>query len=413
MIEASQKISKETSCFYIFDLDSIEKKIADFKNAWKSFFPRFKFCYSYKTNSIPFITQLIHQNGGGAEVVSGTELKWALSDGFKGKQILFDGPVKTKDELVLACQEGVRIQLDSMEEIKILSRMKEYSPCCSIRLSVPYKKLGFSRFGFGLEDLETIFSMASQAKIPIQGLHIHIGSNINDPQKYIEALKIYKDTFKTFYTDSSIKWLDIGGGYPAESKKGSEPLISISVFAEQIFQFLNNECYLNLKNVEFITEPGRHLVEDDGFLYCQVATIKKRNHRNIAILNTGTNYVRSIQNWTHPLYRLRDDSNHSEEEIIYDLYGSNCFELDLFKQDFRCKRSLEIGEGLLIGSCGGYDIPSTNPWIRPLPPIYGIYKDTLMNLRSSQTACELGMLFGRNHQNPSRIEQSLELASHG
>jgi diaminopimelate decarboxylase len=388
------KIAQNEELFYFFDLNAVENRIITFKNTWEEYFSNFKFHYSYKTNALPAITEIIYRQGGGAEIVSGTELSWAIEDGFEGQNIVFDGPVKTELELQQAVTAGVRIQIDSYAEVEHLLKMSTEAlskATFSFRLAVLYKDSEFSRFGFQLEEVESLFKKVKNTPIKFSGLHMHVGSNVNDPNVYLQALNHYKNVIKDFYNSNQLKWLDIGGGYPCHSKKDARPLHSIRDFAKGVYDFFI-ESDLNPHRIELITEPGRHFVEDFGFLYCQVAALKMRNEKNIAILNTGTNFVRSVQNWLHPISILPRKKS-SLGNYLYDIYGCNCFEKDVMKLNFQSTHQLEVGDGVLFGSCGGYDIPSSNPWIRPLPPIYGIYGNEIIELRKTQTNKELRQLF--------------------
>lgn len=83
--------------FYLLDLDGVERALTTLRNAWEEVFGSVGIAYSFKTNSLSSLTRRLRALGCMAEVVSGTELGWALRDGFS--DILFDGPVKTQAEL--------------------------------------------------------------------------------------------------------------------------------------------------------------------------------------------------------------------------------------------------------------------------------------------------------------------------
>src|SRR5262245_42926780 len=66
-------------------------------------------CYSLKANSNLAIARTIASLGGGADIVSGGELRRALTAGFDPKHIIFSGVGKTKDELALAIKKNIRL----------------------------------------------------------------------------------------------------------------------------------------------------------------------------------------------------------------------------------------------------------------------------------------------------------------
>jgi diaminopimelate decarboxylase len=143
--------------------------------------------------------------------------------------------------------------------------------------------------------------------------------------------------------------------------------------------------------LRFITEPGRCLTEDYGYLISKVEVSKRRNNREILVLNVGSNFIRSINNWYHPVELLDSSLSELEHKKVCDIYGANCFESDLLKLDIQVPHTDDsmVGKKVIIGSAGGYDIPSTNVWTRPLPPIFGIYQDKVCQIRLAQTVSEM------------------------
>ena len=79
--------------------------------------------YSYKTNYLPILLKEISKLGGYAEVVSRIEYDLALKIGVDPKKIIFNGPLKSQDDIAVALKEGSIINLDSFYEIEMV---KEY-----------------------------------------------------------------------------------------------------------------------------------------------------------------------------------------------------------------------------------------------------------------------------------------------
>lgn len=407
MIDARIKCVANIICdahptpFYLIDLDSINLKITQFRDVFKKYFPYFKIAYSYKTNALKAVAQLIARLGEGAEVVSGTELEWALLDGFASHDIYFDGPVKFSSELEKAILKSVNIQTDSLDELKLLidiAKTHQRTPPLSLRLSTKYKGLKDSRFGLSSAEFRQAWHLVAEQGFSINGLHFHVGSNVNDPKQYIEALFSYKEEISLLLNDASQeaqppqKWIDVGGGFPAFSfSRGGTPT-PIENYAREI-----RTCFsdLGFSPTQFclITEPGRCLTEDYGYLIAEIAVTKNRNGRDLAILNAGSNLVRSITNWYHPAECLKTVEHENAKSVVYDVYGANCFESDLFKQEMAIDiDESAIGTKLIFGSAGGYDIPSTNVWTRPLPPIFGILNNEICELRKAQGVHEVRSL---------------------
>lgn len=378
--------------FYLIDLDQIINSLNSFIQEWEKKFKHFRVAYSYKSNSLKAITQGFAKQGISAEVVSGCELKWALEDGFKPQDIFFDGPLKTKQELEFAVQNHVNIQVDSLDELKILIAVYDYMnirPHISLRLSTTYRNTKKSRFGFIKEEVLLAQKLLINHGIDLKGIHIHLGSNLTDSTLGFHELKHYEDlilpiikaTHKPF-------WIDIGGGYPAKSVSKTGSITPLSAFVNHVEAFFK-EHHLFDKNIELITEPGRCLVEDHGYLLTSVHVKKKREDRQLLIVDAGIHLVKSIGSWHHPIILLNEKSSNDNQKLLFDVCGSNCFESDLFIKDLEVNQGVEIGDYIAIGSSGGYDIPSSNAWIRPLPAIYGILNDEIVLIRQPQDPDEV------------------------
>ena len=141
---------RPTTPFYFIDVDAIAAEASAMKAAFDGAFDDCGIAYSYKTNAAKCITTTLRDIGLHAEVVSGSEIRLALTDGYTPERIFFDGPLKALDELQLAVNLGVRIQLDSAAEAEAIATAASRSdqPArISLRGSVR-RGLGWSRFGF-------------------------------------------------------------------------------------------------------------------------------------------------------------------------------------------------------------------------------------------------------------------------
>ena len=365
---------KEEGPLYLLDFTGMENSVKSIKEAFSSEFPKTKIAYSFKTNGLKAVTQLMRSLGLAAEVVSGAELEWAIQDKFEPENIFFDGPIKTKSELIHAARIGVNIQVDSLEEIASLNDMLDNENSklsLSARLSVPYNTKYNSRFGFTKKELKEARQLLQSKGCDFKGIHIHIGSNINSLPRYKDAFLSCIDILREMWP--TIKWLDIGGGFPANSciREEGEKLLTYTDFAQCISKILKKNK-LGMEGKDLIIEPGRCLVEDHGYLLAKVKVVKKRDERKIAITNAGLHLMKSMHSWYHPI-RFLEKANASNRFSCYEVYGSNCFESDLLDEGLQGPEDLSEGDWLVIGSAGGYDMHNSNIWTRPSPPVFGYF----------------------------------------
>tara|TARA_B110001454_G_C12723278_1_gene436242 strand:- start:37859 stop:39061 length:1203 start_codon:yes stop_codon:yes gene_type:complete len=356
--------------FYVMDSSMIESRATEFKKSF-SLFPSVSFFYSYKTNSLKDVAQKMKSLGYGAQVVSGDELECALLDGHLGKNIVFDGPVKKESEIRLAIENGVTIQLDSFfewQEIKRLfpDRLKEIK--LGLRLAHVFEKNQISRFGFNSEEFHLVYEDIYKSGAVVSGVHFHVGSNLTHIESYLIELDRYVDVIKKVVRGKTdgMPWINLGGGFPALSNREGKALPDFTQWSLRLLTHLTSKG-LNPNSFTLALEPGRNFVEDAGYLFCQVVTLKHRAGENILVLDTGLNHVHSFHSWQHRIFPLQHKTSGAEK--IYKVYGSNYFESDLFHLGLPVVDA-EPGDWFVITNVGGYDIPSINPWTRKHPAIY-------------------------------------------
>jgi len=369
--------------FLLFDFDGIKSAVARFQAAWNSCFPQLKVAYSYKTNSLRAVCQFMGSLGLSAEVVSGAEFKFALSDGFAGEDVLFDGPLKTVEELNLALTHGASIQIDSLDELRdaigIIEERRLAKPRLSLRLAAPYKG-GWSRFGLTKEEFYVALELLGDHAIALSGIHLHVGSNLESANQHIEALEYYRDELKLLIANAqTLPSIDIGGGYPARSHRANGPVPRIEDFARTIAAAMERLGFDD-KAFQLVVEPGRCLVEDFGYLVSPVQVRKTRGDKGVLVVEAGIHLVRSLNSWRHGVAFLRQ----SEESQAYDVYGSNCFESDLFKKDLVGPKDIKRGDLIIVNEVGGYDIPSANVWTRESPAVFSVFEGKIGLVRERQ-----------------------------
>src|SRR5688500_4894319 len=106
--------------FFVVDLNEFERNFFEFRDAFRNIYPRSQIAYSYKTNYMPRLCQLVNAWGGYAEVVSRMEYDLARKIGVPLDRIVFNGPYKTADDIATALQGRSLLNLDSPYQIDIL-----------------------------------------------------------------------------------------------------------------------------------------------------------------------------------------------------------------------------------------------------------------------------------------------------
>ena len=111
--------------------------------------------WSYKTNYISAVCNILHQEGSLAEVVSAFEYEKARALGVPGEMIIFNGPNKSRAILERAVAEGAQIHLDHLDELNLVEAVaaaqgRKARVALRLNFDTGYSE-PWSRFGFNLE----------------------------------------------------------------------------------------------------------------------------------------------------------------------------------------------------------------------------------------------------------------------
>jgi diaminopimelate decarboxylase len=393
---------------YIVHEERLRENYVRINTAFKSRYSEVEIYYSYKTNCIPAVLEVLHESGAKAEVISGYELWLALKLGVHPDSIIFNGPNKTDNELLTAIKHGIKlINADSISEIARINQIADKlgtKANVGVRICPGIVPKGMnpgtatgskkSHFGVDLESGEALEAFEKAAKannINILGMHCHIGSGVKDTKPYMKAvekmLKLAAEIKNKLQVD--VQYLDLGGGYgtpchqdmsglqflsylifnrmPTTPSPESTP--TIDHFAEKITQTIKNCCReYDLTEPNLIIEPGRYLTGDTQVLLLRVGGIKERKGLTKYVLTDGGMFSTSLMVWVeyHKVFVANKMS--AEDYEKYMIFGRVCTTADWLYKNIKLSK-LEINDVLAVMDTGAYFIPTSSNFSYPRPPI--------------------------------------------
>jgi len=348
-----------------------------------------------KANSNLAICYSLIKEGCGLDIVSGGELYKALKIGCPSKRIVYASVGKKSDEIVEGIRRGILLfNVESIPELSLIDELAgkmNKKIDVSIRLNpqirIPthdYIATANEETKFGL-DFGTARDIFLNRKIfknlNLCGLHIHIGSQITQPQPFVKAIEkvvLFIEELKELKID--LKWLNIGGGLGITYK--DERPQTAKEFSKKILPLIRD---LNLK---IILEPGRFIVGNSGILVTRIIYIKETPHKNFIICDAGMNdLIRpALYGAYHQIIPLELSKNKKRK---YDIVGPLCESADFLGKD-RILFSPKEGDFLAIMGAGAYGFSmSSNYNSRPRCSEVLVIKNNFYIIRKAENYRDL------------------------
>ena len=373
---------------YVYDTKLIRERARGFKETFESLGVKAEVAYASKAFSCIAIFQVMKEEGLSLDVVSGGELFTALKAGFPPERIHFNGNNKSREELMLAIEQGIGcIVVDNFHELKLVNKLSsslERSTKVLLRVTPgieahthDYILTGQedSKFGFDLANgqAEKAMKMAiDSAAIELLGLHCHIGSQIFETTGFILAARkiIEKVAQWSSQYNFNPKVINLGGGFGIRYTKEDDPIPPAQYVKEMIAAVKEEAEKYNLMMPEIWIEPGRSLVGDAGTsLYTLGSRKDVPGIRKYVAIDGGMN-----DNIRPALYKAKyeaviaNKAGLGEEETV-SIAGKCCESGDMLIWDLPLPMS-EPGDILAVFCTGAYGYSMANNYNRiPRPAV--------------------------------------------
>ena len=134
------------SPLFVLSEDQIRRNVRRFQNAFATGWPNgpVKVLPAAKANWISAVQRILAGEGCGCDIYSPGELSVALNAGFDPELISVNGVPKNRDHILRSVREGVRITIDSVEELDVIEwAANELGSIAKVRLRVKPPISGF------------------------------------------------------------------------------------------------------------------------------------------------------------------------------------------------------------------------------------------------------------------------------
>lgn len=370
------QLAKVETPIYCYDIKLLRETLDSVCTAAQKY--GYKIHYAIKANYDDKILSVIHEYPVGIDCASGGEIEKALQIGFDPKTIVYAGVGKKDKELRYAIKQNIlAINCESIQELEVLDNLagemgRKVDVCLRLNPDIDPRTnhcidtgQADSKFGISFEELqEKVDWIHSLENLNVQGMHIHIGSQIRELHVFENMCRKANSIYDWLCAHGFfIKIVDVGGGLGVNyDVPENEPIPNFA----SLFSIVSN--HLKVGDAEVHFEFGRSIVAQCGELITRVLFNKTTaTGRRLLIVDASmTELVRPAMYGSY-----HDIENISAPEgtpnVKYTVVGTACESTDMFGENYTLARS-QRGDLLTIKSAGAYGMSMASRYnLHPLP----------------------------------------------
>lgn len=357
--------------YYVIDQKSLDDNFEKLERALKKHWSNFIIGYSYKTNALPWIIRHFDRLGCYAEVVSEEEYRLAKLVGVKKGNLIYNGPIKTKETFLEAIRDGCIVNIDSEREIDWLDELPRKNRVIGIRVNFDIERMcpGQSqcpeeggRFGFCYENGEfsKAVTMLQEKGARVSGLHLHTSSKSRGLDIYRAIAMVACDIQKEFRLD--LDYVDVGGGFfgglPTKPQFDEYMALMADILSTQF----------DKGRTSLIIEPGMAVIGAPVRYVTTVIDVKDTQYNRFVVTDgsrTSIDPLMSKSSYFHS-YERSADSSIVPKQIIC---GYTCMEHDRLFEAIE-EPALLPGDRIIYDKVGAYTMCLTPLFIKYFPDVY-------------------------------------------
>ncbi|KAI3769737.1 hypothetical protein L6452_00850 [Arctium lappa] len=380
--------------FYLYSKPQITRNVEAYKDALKGL--NSIIGYAIKANNNFMILQHLRSLGCGAVLVSGNELRLALRAGFDPTRCIFNGNGKQLEDLVLAAQEGVFVNIDSEFDLdNIVSAARIAGKKVNVLLRInpdvdpqvhPYVATGNKNSKFGIRNeklqwfLDAVKSYPDELKLV--GAHCHLGSTITKVDIFRDAAAImvkFIDEIRAQGFD--INYLNIGGGLGIDYYHTGTILPTPRDLIDTV-----RELVLS-RNLNLIIEPGRSLIANTCCFVNRVTGVKTNGTKNFIVIDGSmAELIRPSLYDAYQHIELVSPPPPDSAVSTFDVVGPVCESADFLGKNRELPAPAR-DSGLVVHDAGAYCMSMASTYnLKMRPPEYWVEEDgSVAKIRHGET----------------------------
>lgn len=373
---------------FIMSENQLRYTYRQFRDAFRAHYADVEILFANKSNNGLAIRHIMNQEGAGGDCFGVNEMYLALLAGTNPKTLVLNGSNKETEELEMAIQNGLCINIDAMDEldrIDAICRQFKKEADIGIRLKLDLdplaKKEGVAMHGpgtlkvqsdstkWGMSREQTVDIVKRAKQMPhihLKETHFHLSRMTNDPKAF--AVMAREMITWSGHLRDKADWIppciDIGGGWTFGKWYGTGPngeLDGASAptpedYAKHCCAAIKDEAKkLNLPLPKLRMEPGRSLSGPAGVSVGRVGAVKQGDRKKWVNMDLSTNHLSwaAVLNWYYHSVPVVNAGATATE--VVDLVGPLCNSDEVGPH--RKMPSLKRGDYVAFLDTGGYTEP--------------------------------------------------------
>jgi diaminopimelate decarboxylase len=357
--------------YFLVDEASLRSNVSEIEQAYQAFKGPFRVAYSIKANYNPSVIKTFVSEGIMFDLTASNELYFLLKCGGSPENVIYTSITETMAEYEQVMKLGVRKIVVSShngllnlvearnrvgEEVDVLIRVNpEVQVKAELRFSLKHGKFGVP-LDSPNED-SAIFllrKILSTPELRFEGFHFHLGSQIDDPSCYANALEKLESFIlgaRREIGEFPINTIDIGGGLPAPYGRH---VPTPADFAARLLEQLNSIVESLGNKYTLIVESGRYLSADSTIMVSRVVNVKRFGETRYVYVDAGYHNLldSALLRHEYPVEVIPGGSASPQKTI---LSGRLCDALDVFPTSHRSRLAgAEPGKLVVFRDVGAY-----------------------------------------------------------
>jgi diaminopimelate decarboxylase len=320
--------------------------------------------YGTKAFANVALLRLFAEEGLGADVSTLGELAFARAAGLPGDRLVVHGNNKTDGELRVAAELGALVVLDGPDEPERAAAAGVTRVLLRVTPGVDAETHEAIRTGhhgskFGLDPLQALDALerARAAGLAVEGLHVHVGSQLADVRAHVLAIERLADLAAR--SRAELGWtpavVDVGGGFGVRQIL-EEPEPALEGLVREVADAVVREwAARGLPPARLIVEPGRALVGPAAFTLYRIGAVKQSGDRSWVAIDGGMSDNPRPQLYGARYTALLADRADEDAAGDHAIAGKHCESGDVLIERVRLPEPRR-GDLLAIPATGAYTL---------------------------------------------------------